>query len=279
MSAVWPLVQAKRCDGQHHARAVAWASSITPVRAPLAQPPQPTLDVPSGSVRHEVSCAVCADAEVGDRRERPVVEPQRAVAELPVGQEAEDLTAQATRLDRREGTRGPDPWRSVGGARSTGVQRQAALERQGDGWARREDEAIRRVRLGLEVLDRGLAGRGGKRLGSGSRRERAGDGQAGQGDGQCQRREESDERAAEGRTGLGHGTSGSCGGTAPYGAWAAWATPRRSWYGRVRCGPVAFLSRAGGPALASGEACRRLEFALRGQAHGVDAAQHDDPAG
>ena len=49
----------------------------------------------------EGSVAVRADAEVGDRRDLAVVEPETARVGLPVGQESEDLAAQAGRTDCR----------------------------------------------------------------------------------------------------------------------------------------------------------------------------------
>ena len=49
----------------------------------------------------EVAGRVDADAEVGDRRDLREVQRGRAVAELPVGQEAEDLALEPTRADCR----------------------------------------------------------------------------------------------------------------------------------------------------------------------------------
>ena len=93
----------------------------------------------------EVAVGRCADTEVGDRRELRVVERRRAVRQLPVRQEAEDLAAQA-------------------GGRDAGGEIDVAVAARSDvGGAVGVDGSGRIDRRAVDGPGVGLAGRSGRR--------------------------------------------------------------------------------------------------------------------
>ncbi len=85
---------AERLDGQHDPRA-ATVGGLDDRGHPRAGPAGPADRGRAVAVALEqVAIGVRAHAEVGDRREEPVIEPGRTIAELPVGQEPEHLATQ-----------------------------------------------------------------------------------------------------------------------------------------------------------------------------------------
>ena len=94
-------VQAKLWTVSTTRAPLAWAALMTPVIFELVQPLQPTVVEPSLFVFWRVAVGGRPDPEVGDGRELLPVEPCRAVGQLPVRQEAEDLALESARIDAR----------------------------------------------------------------------------------------------------------------------------------------------------------------------------------
>ena len=144
---------------QHHARPLG-VGVVDDVGQRAARPAGPADVLGAvGALSDEVAILVGADAEVGDGGQDAVVEARRRVGQLPVGQEAEDLAAQATAADRR----GQDPirhprLRAVDGrcragwaARARSMEqarhRRAAMTRPRSALPRARREAVTSVRV------------------------------------------------------------------------------------------------------------------------------------